>query len=149
MRLTAWYTRIQASDDSHSVPYWHRGEWGSTTKVFVEWSLRRNVTSSNATLSNASFGRNFSLDSDAKINHGVDAILDTFVSWIVEIVGDNRSNSYKANITINWELNRKQNRLLIRIVHQIKYFRNLCYCCVLCVVIVSIKNGWLFNSKIL
>ena len=66
--------------------------------------------------------------------------LDTVVSWFVEIVGDNPNsyNSIRLISTINWELNRKQNHFIIRIVHQIKYFRNLCYCCVLCVVNISI-----------
>ena len=60
----------------------------SSNGHFIEMSLRRTQLYRMRHLV-----ENFPLVSDAKINHGVDAILDTFVSCIVEIVGDNRSNS--------------------------------------------------------
>ena len=51
---------ILLNDCWTSAAFGHFVYYDTSSKVFVEWSLRRNVTSSSATFSNTSLGRNIS-----------------------------------------------------------------------------------------
>ena len=82
-----WTMKLSASTRMR----WKIRIYDTSYKVFIEWSLRRTQHCRMCHVVEI-----FPLVSDAKINHGVDAILVLFVSWIVEIVRNNRSNLYNS-----------------------------------------------------